>query len=149
MIEEIRPKLPAHGAPTTVGQAGLLRTFVEGLFELGIDDPDLFPLIMQVSDSKLEFNGRPVEMFTGLAAALAGDRAAAEAHLDSAAALCAELGKELERAEILSKKGTLEARYGDDAVARALYDEALAVYERLRFTFQSDLCRKRLASLNR
>jgi tetratricopeptide (TPR) repeat protein len=149
MIEDIRAKLPTSGAPITVGQAGLLRTFVEGLFELGVDDPGLLPLVEEVSDSKFEFNGRPVEMFTGLAAALAGDRAAAEAHLDSTAALCEGLGKGFERAEVLRMKGTIAARHGDIEVAGALFEEAHGIYDRLRFRFQSDLCRAKLASLNR
>jgi tetratricopeptide (TPR) repeat protein len=150
MIGRIRAEFPDTDEPMTVGRVGLLRLFVEGLFELGLDAPELRAPIAAaaLSGVKLDFMGSPIEMFSGLAAALAGDRAGAYEQLDRAADYCRSLDKLAEYAVCRRFRGVVAARAGDTASAREPLTEAAEIFGRQGFVFYEALCRDQLASLN-
>ena len=149
LIDRIRQELPASPSSATVGRAALLRSFAEGLFELDAEDDGLYEPIVEVNaGSVLDFNGRPVETFSGIAAALAGDLAAADRHLDSAGRLCMELRNHVEFAEVRRIKATVAVRRGDEVAARRLFEEASEIHERLGFTFYAGMCAEALHELN-
>ncbi|MDQ3987153.1 MAG: AAA family ATPase [Actinomycetota bacterium] len=130
LLKELRPLMPVQGKPNTTGAWSVLFCAIEGmeLLDLHSEVGALYPIAQEGLElGPIRYDGRPLAMVAGMAAAGRGDWEVAASHFEDALDVCEQLNSLEGRADVLHFYGRMLIRRGPDYYdkARAMIEEAI------------------------